>query len=887
MLIVCPSCRHAIRLVDVHAGRFRPVCPKCRATFQVTIPEERGRSPVVEAIEPSVFAEPVAAVDLRTGGLPPDTESAREGADLVADVPEIAWPADLTTPGMPRPGPLVPGLPRLLGTHVLMKLLGRGPRGIAVLAMPAGIGPLEVLKLVDDHRRADRVFRARWAREALAASYLDHPNLVANRGIGTARGHDFAVMEWMPGKSVADLIGARGRLDPWLATVVTLQAARGLRAGHAQGFVHRDVKPENIRVDALGRVKVDDLGLEMTPSLASAMEETVAARAGSSNPASKLKRVETFDVVNPPEPPPTAAAGSPMFMAPEQAADPLHADARADVYALGCTYYAMVTGRPPFLGENAVELGRKHREESPTPPAELVEGLPRPIGDAIAAMLGKRLDERYPSMAVVVDVLEGILGLRDGGSNRAAADREELAQAVRAIQGVGSSAETRLRRNVLFIAAGIWMLFVLTLLALGVGSAALGIFELGLLSAVLVAASSARLHASAWPRRLAEAVLQSGWQTWIAVGLIALPVALAVLSRGFFGSLFLAAVAGGLAMAFHVFLDRPVADERRSVLEPIRELLLRLRSRGHDEVALREVVVREAGRYRGMLGDQLFGVDADRSVHARRVGRNERRHRRLLEACEEGRLEAGGLNLLTARRRARRSAKAMTLVAVQWFAEQSAFQREGTSAASEGPVLLERIDRAATEPEPVLEPHEPARSGLARSVDRLGSVVLGGFLRFSLGMVLATLALVWLDRQGILTLEQVKDQVVELGHAVIRAVRYANPRALGEIRWSIHPNWPRFLEGPDWPWIPEPIRGRIPVLNLATAAGVLLLSCFSGRRLAALLALLGASLALAVPAWGPELAPVDATPRAVRACLLGVALLVLGVLWPRRKARDE
>ncbi|QEH32641.1 Serine/threonine-protein kinase PrkC [Aquisphaera giovannonii] len=896
MLIVCPSCRHAIRLVDVHPGRFMPKCPRCRSTFRMTIPDEPGKSPVVQALEPSAFAEPVANLPEPPG---PPLEAA--GPLPVAppeppEVPEIAWPEVPGPSASPlRLAPLAPGIPRLLGGYLLLRLLGRGPRGPAALAQPLAVAPPEVLKLTDEGRRADRTFRALWAREAFAASFLDHPNLVSVRGIDSARGRDFAAMEWAPGRSVAELIAERGRLDPWLATVLTLQAARGLRAGHAQGLVHRDVKPENLRIDGHGLLKVDDLGLEMTPSLASAIEEDRRRASPADRPATKAPGKTTarpgaaYDVVHPPdEPPPTAAAGSPAYMAPEQAADPLRADGRADVYALGGTFYAMVTGRPPFPGENAVELIRRHREDRLIPPSEFAPGLPRPIGDAIAAMLGKRLEERYPSMAVVVEALEGILGLRGERAPNAAAERDELAEAVRqASPAFGSTAETRLRNKVAAMAAGILLLFVLVLTALGVGSAAAGIGELGAITAILAAVASARLHGSTWPRRAAE-VLAGGRRAWIVVPLVGLAALSVVWSHGLFGSSFLIAIAGGMAAAFHVYLDRPAAAGRREALERVRTALVRLRGRGHDEALLRELVAREAGRGGRGLVDRLFGFEARRRVRDRRIERHRGRHRRLLERCEEGRLEAAGLNLLTARRRARREAKAMVLAAAAWHAEREALRASGATAAADAPSLMDRIEWAAADPEPVLEPHEPARSALARRVEGLAALVLGGLPRFVAGMGLAGLLAAWLDARGIVTLNQVRDQVVEIGHAVTRAVRYANVEALRDISWSIRPGWSRFLECPDWPWIPEPFRGRVPAMNVAAAAAMLLFSLFFERRIVAFAAILGAGLALAGPAWGLEIGPLGglvAGPS--QACLGGLLLMVLGVLWPRRKAAPE
>src|SRR5271157_3918546 len=156
----------------------------------------------------------------------------------------------------------------------------------------------------------------------------------------------------------------------------------------------------------------------MTPSLAAALE----ARQESGGEPRKRAATGSDRSLRP-------AAGTPAFMAPEQAADPVISDARADIYALGATFYNLVTGKLPFPGDDAVELIRQHQEEFPVPPGEFVPNLPRQISDIIRTMMGKRPEERYPNMAVVVDVLEGMLGVH---GDLAAAILESEAAPIRA-----------------------------------------------------------------------------------------------------------------------------------------------------------------------------------------------------------------------------------------------------------------------------------------------------------------------------------------------------------------------------------------------------------------------------------------------------------------------
>ncbi|MGC8643145.1 MAG: protein kinase domain-containing protein, partial [Isosphaeraceae bacterium] len=483
MLIVCPSCRHAIRVVDLRPGRFTPRCPRCDRVFQMTVPEEKGRSPVIVPLDPSVFAEPVM---LEVEPEPP------------VEIPELVWPvsAGWKVRAELRPGPLPRGVPRFLGRHILLKLLGSGPRGQAFLGLPLGLDGVDVIKVQDPDRSAHRVFMSRFVREAFAASRLDHPNLAAIRDLGLDRGRAFAAVERVPGPSLGDLIKEKSPFEPFTAATLILQAARGLRAAHEQGLWHRDVKPENLLLDPAGLVKVVDLGLEMTPSLAEALAHKEKPRPS-------------------PVPPAPAAAGSPAYMAPEQAADPASSDGRADIYALGGTFYHLVTGRPPFAGESAVELIGQHREERLVPPREFVPRLPGPIADIIQTMLGKRLAERYPTMGAVVDVLEKVLDVR---GEQAAAQLEQAGESIQtATDALNSSSAAQLRFRVVLLSAAIVLAFTGLLLYLRLWAVAAGIVGFATITALVVLIVSGLTHRSELLRLASRAVLGSGRRAWVIV----------------------------------------------------------------------------------------------------------------------------------------------------------------------------------------------------------------------------------------------------------------------------------------------------------------------------------------------------------------------------------
>jgi hypothetical protein len=876
VLIVCPSCRRSIRVVDLRPGRFNPRCPQCDRLFQITVPEEAGRSPVVSELEPSVFAEPVAL----------------DAADAVPlDIVPIAVSHGTLQPqGRDlRPGLLPQGTPRFLGGHMLLKLLGHGPRGQSFLAVPAGLYPLFVLKLLAADRSADPIFRAHFTREAFTAAMIEHPNLARLGGVGDDRGRAYASVQFTPGSSLAELISSGTRIEPYQAAMLILQAARGLWAAHQQGLWHRDVKPANLRLGVSGLVTVDDLGLEMTPSLALAMEPRRSDRKESA--------------------PVPAAVGSPAFMAPEQAHDPLTCDGRADIYALGCTFYNLVTGRPPFAGANAVELMRQHQEETPAPANDLAPGLPRGIADVIRTMMAKRLDERYPSMGVVVEALERTIGLKEPAATTPLAESGEVLHTL--ADGLASAPARRLRSRVLALAAAIWLAFVALLFRLGLVQPGVGILGLGALTGAITVLSSAIIQRSELFGLAVAVVLGRGFRAWLAAGLIAAGVLLAVVTWGGLQPWLLLICAGGAAAAFHYYLDRPWQVERRRLLTGAQETLKRLRARGHDEQNLRELVARQAGDHWEDLFEGLFGLGAVpiarsrwRSTEASRLrspvrrlreflcmgfqqqleARLDRQQTRLLQQVEERRLEAQGVNLLTARRKSRRIAKAMVLTVADWRDQRRLLEASGQAAPADAPSLWERLSRAADAPELALEPHEPHASYLRRRLEGVGSLLLGGGLRLLLALALLIVLVIWLDARGILTFGQVRAQWTEIDHAVQDAMRASEIGRLRDVKWIIAPDWRRLEEPVDFAWVTDLVGNWVRGSNLAVAAALLLVSTFSGRRFVGLMALVGAAVALFGARWGLTLAILEPRfPAQAQARLLGLLILIAGMVLRRRR----
>ncbi len=255
-----------------------------------------------------------------------------------------------------------------------------------------------------------------------------------------------------------------------------------------------------------------------------------------------------------------------------------------------------------------------------------------------------------------------------------------------------------------------------------------------------------------------------------------------------------------------------------------------------------------------------------------------------MQWVEEQRLEAGGLNLLTARRRAQRVAKAMMLTIVQWREEQQLLGAGADQASGPGPPLLDRLKHAARQPEPVLEPHEPRPGTFLRRIDAWAGLVLGRGLRFLMAAALLGLLAVWLDARGIITAGQVREQAEHVRQVWHRASVSADPKILLELRWKIPIDWRRLQEPLELDWLPAGPWQTVRGMSLAGAAMILLLSLRSTRKRTGFLALLGAGIALAGAELGLTVPGSGFGLGEHGACLvLGSGVFLLDLLIPKRQ----
>jgi serine/threonine-protein kinase len=263
-----------------------------------------------------------------------------------------------------------------LGTWVIFKELGRGGMGRVYLAQEELTGRKAAIKVLAAELAQEGGFLQRFQREIETLSRLEHRHIVRFYESGLENGHYFYAMEYVEGQNLEEMIAKQGKLDWRDVMSVALQVAPALKHCHDHGVIHRDLKPSNLIVDAKGEIKITDFGI------AKVFAQTHLTATG-------------------------GIVGTAEYLSPEQAAGKV-VGKRSDLYCLGCVLYALLCGRPPFVGNSYVELLQKHRYAQFDRPRAYVPDVPYEVDEMICELLEKDPDKRPSDAHVLQNKLKSI-----------------------------------------------------------------------------------------------------------------------------------------------------------------------------------------------------------------------------------------------------------------------------------------------------------------------------------------------------------------------------------------------------------------------------------------------------------------------------------------------
>ena len=287
--------------------------------------------------------------------------------------------------------PMAEGVPPRLGHYVLEERIRGGGMGAVFRAQDTRLLRTVALKVLSPALSRDPTMTERFRREAQLAAQLDHPHLARVFDVGDDLGLQFIAMEFIPGLNLRELIQRDGPLPVVTVVNCASQIARALLHMAARGIVHRDLKPSNVMWTPEGVAKLVDMGLARWQTGDEAQGDLTSAGT----------TLGTFD-----------------YIAPEQARDPRQADARSDIYSLGCTLYHMLTGEPPYPEGTVLQKLLSHQGEAAPDPSQKNPEVPPLLATVVRRMMAKDPRSRQQTPAVLVRELTQVaqsLGLQPAG----------------------------------------------------------------------------------------------------------------------------------------------------------------------------------------------------------------------------------------------------------------------------------------------------------------------------------------------------------------------------------------------------------------------------------------------------------------------------------------
>jgi len=273
-----------------------------------------------------------------------------------------------------------------LGRYEVTGELGQGAMGVVYQARDPLIDRVVAIKTINLNQALEEreEYEARFYQEARAAGRLSHHNIVTIYDVGKSGDIAYIAMEFLQGRELRDVLNEKAIMLVPQALDIVAQVAQGLAYAHEHGIVHRDIKPSNIMIQRDGHVKITDFGIARM--------------------ASAAVRTQTGMVL-----------GSPKYMSPEQVMGKL-TDQRSDIFSLGVMLYEMVTGRPPFSGENVNAIMYQTLNATPPQPSSMNPAVPEMLNFIIAKALAKKIDERYQNAGELADDLRACRDALPGGA---------------------------------------------------------------------------------------------------------------------------------------------------------------------------------------------------------------------------------------------------------------------------------------------------------------------------------------------------------------------------------------------------------------------------------------------------------------------------------------